>query len=215
MATRLKIDFVSDIACPFCAIGLRGLERALANTVGIVEAELVFHPFEINPDLPPEGQNVGENLREKYGDTPHSPSDESPTLRERATEVGFDLALSNDGRFYNSFDAHRLLHWAKLQGKQHDLKKALFAAYLTHTRDISDHDVLVEIAGNVGLDAAEAADVLQSGRFSRYVRMSEEIWMSRGVTAVPAIVINDAYLISGGQPAEVFEHILREIAARQ
>lgn len=214
MPKRLKIDFISDIACPFCAIGLKGLDEALTSLAHEVDAELIFHPFEINPDLPPEGQNVGENLREKYGEAAeHLPSDQ-PSLSDRAKEVGVDVALANDDRFYNTFDAHRLLHWAKLEGKQRDLKEALFTAYLSDKRDVSDHVVLVEIAQGVGLEREGAQDVLQSGKFSRYVRMSEDLSMSRGINAVPAIIVNDQYLISGGQPAMVFEHILREIAAK-
>ncbi|MGF7171975.1 putative DsbA family dithiol-disulfide isomerase [Sphingobium xanthum] len=214
MPKHLKIDFISDIACPFCAIGLKGLDEALASLADEVDADLIFHPFEINPDLPPEGQNVGENLREKYGEAAsHLPSDQ-PSLSDRAKEVGVDVALAHDDRFYNTFDAHRLLHWAKLEGKQRELKQALFTAYLSEKRDVSDHAVLADIAQNVGLEREGAAEVLQSGKFSRYVRMSEEVSMSRGINAVPAIIVNDQYLISGGQPAAVFAHILRQIAAK-
>jgi len=213
MPKHLKIDFISDIACPFCAIGLKGLDEALASLAGEVEADLIFHPFEINPDLPPEGQNVGENLREKYGDAAKHLAPDQPSLSDRAKEVGMDVALANDDRFYNTFDAHRLLHWAKLEGKQRELKEALFTAYLSDKRDVSNHVVLADIAQRVGLEREGAADVLQSGKFSRYVRMSEELSMSRGINAVPTLVVNDQYLISGGQPAKVFEHVLREIAA--
>ena len=214
MPKRLKIDFISDIACPFCAIGLKGLDEALASLADEVDAELIFHPFEINPDLPPEGQNVGENLREKYGDMAEHSHSDRPSLSDRAKEVGVDVALAHGDRFYNTFDAHRLLHWAKLEGKQKELKEALFTAYLSDKRDISNHAILVDLAQSVGLERDGAIDVLQSGRFSRFVRMSEELSISRGITAVPAIIVNDEYLISGGQPATVFAHILREIAAK-
>jgi predicted DsbA family dithiol-disulfide isomerase len=214
MPKQLKIDFISDIACPFCAIGLKGLDEALASLADEIDAELIFHPFEINPDLPPEGQNVGENLREKYGDAAEQVPSDQPSLSDRAREVGVDVALANEDRFYNTFDAHRLLHWAKLEGKQRDLKEALFTAYLSEKRDVSNHVVLVDIAQSAGLEREGAVDVLQSGKFSRYVRMSEELSMSRGINAVPAIIVNDQYLISGGQPAKVFAHVLREIAAK-
>jgi len=125
-----------------------------------------------------------------------------------------DVALAHDDRFYNTFDAHRLLHWAKLEGKQRELKEALFTACLSDKRDVSNHAVLADIAQSVGLEREGALDILQSGKFSRYVRMSEELSMSRGINAVPAIIVNDQYLISGGQPANVFEHVLREIAAK-
>jgi predicted DsbA family dithiol-disulfide isomerase len=214
MPKQLKIDFISDIACPFCAIGLKDLDEALASLADEIDAELIFHPFEINPDLPPEGQNVGENLREKYGDAAEQVPSDQPSLSDRAREVGVDVALANEDRFYNTFDAHRLLHWAKLEGKQRDLKEALFTAYFSEKRDVSNHVVLVDIAQSAGLEREGAVDVLQSGKFSRYVRMSEELSMSRGINAVPAIIVNDQYLISGGQPAKVFAHVLREIAAK-
>lgn len=214
MPKHLKIDFISDVACPFCAIGLKGLDEALANLAGEIDAELVFHPFEINPDLPPEGQNVGENLREKYGGVADHPTSHQPSLSDRAKEVGVDLTLTSDSRFYNTFDAHRLLQWAKLEGKQRELKEALFAACLSDKRDVGDHAVLIDIAQRVGLEREGAEDVLQSGRFSRFVRMSQELSISRGINAVPAIIVNDQYLISGGQPVEVFGHVLREIAAQ-
>ena len=140
----MKIDFVSDVSCPWCVIGLRGLEPALERVGDLVEAEIHFQPFELNPDMPPEGQNLGEHVRQKYGSTPEQSSGAREMIRERAAAVGFTIATSGDSRIYNTFDAHRLLHWAGVTGGQAALKHALFEAYFTHGRNPGDPDVLVD-----------------------------------------------------------------------
>ncbi len=210
----MKIDFVSDIACPWCAIGLGGLEQALASAADAIDADLIFQPFELNPAMSAAGQNVVEHLSEKYGSSPESSAVSRQGLIARAGEVGFDMAMTDQSRLYNTFDAHRLLHWARLQGRQRALKKALFAANFTDNRNVSDRAILADIAQSAGLDRAEAEEVLASGLYADDVRQAEQLWQSRGISSVPAIVINDTYLISGGQPAAVFEQALREIAAK-
>lgn len=213
MPKPMKIDFVSDIACPWCAIGLSSLERALADATDAIDAEITFQPFELNPDMAAGGQNVVEHLGEKYGTSAAQSAQNRQALIARAREVGFDMNMTDESRLYNTFDAHRLLHWAKLEGKQPALKKALFAANFTENLDIGDHAVLADAAQNAGLDRSAALEVLASGRYADEVRQSERLWQARGVSAVPSIVINEQYLISGGQPAEVFEQALRQIAA--
>jgi predicted DsbA family dithiol-disulfide isomerase len=211
MTKRLKIDFVSDVSCPWCIIGLGGLEKALANLDGI-EADIHFQPFQLNPDMPPEGENVREHVAKKYGSTPGQSQRARDMIRGRAAEVGFTMATNDDSRIYNTFDAHRLLHWAGLEGHQSELKHALFEAYFTNGQNPGDHDVLVAAAAKVGLDADAAREVLTSGRYADEVRAAEDGYRSKGIDAVPAIIVNDKYLISGGQPAEVFEEALRTIA---
>jgi predicted DsbA family dithiol-disulfide isomerase len=213
MAARLKIDFVSDVSCPWCIIGLRGLESALARAKDTVNADIMFQPFELNPDMPAGGQNIVEHIREKYGSTPEQSDANRAMIRDRAAAVGFTMAMSDQSRIYNTFDAHRLLHWAGLESKQKALKDGLFEAYFTDGRDPSDHDVLVDVATRAGLDENEARAVLAGDRYAAEVREAEALWRSRGISAVPAVVISGRYLISGGQPAEVFEKALREIAA--
>lgn len=213
MPKPMKIDFVSDVSCPWCIIGLRGLEQALARTSDVVDAEITFQPFELNPQMGKDGQNIGEHIAEKYGATPEQSAANRATIRERAADLGFTMAMGADSRIYNTFDAHRLLHWAELEGKQADLKRALFQAYFTDQQDPSDHAVLVALAEKVGLDPERAAEILASDAYAREVRAAEQLWQSRGITSVPAIVINDRHLISGGQPAELFERAIREIAA--
>ncbi|TPG54501.1 DsbA family oxidoreductase [Sphingomonas glacialis] len=213
MPKPIKIDFVSDVSCPWCIIGLRGLEEALARTSDVVAAEITFQPFELNPQMGKDGQNIGEHIAEKYGAMPEQSAANRATIRERAADLGFTMATGADSRIYNTFDAHRLLHWAELEGKQAALKRALFQAYFTDQQDPSDHDVLVALAEKVGLDPVRAAEILASDTYAHEVRAAEQLWQSRGITSVPAIVINDRHLISGGQPPELFERALREIAA--
>lgn len=210
---KLRIDFVSDISCPWCVIGLKSLEQALANASDAVEADLHFHPFELNPQMVPEGEDIGEHLTRKYGATEEQGAKTREMIRARGAEVGFRFEMEKRSRIYNTFDAHRLLHWAELQGRQRELKMALFEAYFTKGESPASHEVLARVAGEVGLDASEAADVLAGGAYADEIREQEEFFQRQGISAVPAIIINQRHLISGGQPPEVFERALRQIAA--
>lgn len=213
---KLKIDFVSDVSCPWCIIGLRGLEEGLARAGDVVAADIRFQPFELNPAMPREGQNIVEHIAQKYGSTPEQSAANRAMIRDRAAAVGFTMMTSDASRIYNTFDAHRLLHWAESQGEglQKALKLALFEAYFTEGKDPSDPEVLAAAAEKAGLDADAAREVLSSGRYAQEVRDAERLWQSRGINSVPAIVIDGKYLISGGQPPEAFEQALREIAAQ-
>ena len=215
MTRQMQIDFVSDVSCPWCVIGLRGLEQALADVGDLVEAEIHFQPFELNPQMPAEGQEIGEHIRQKYGSTPEQSAANRTMIRERAAALGFTMKMAEGSRIYNTFDAHRLLHWAGLEGaeQQRALKHALFEAYFTEGRNPGDVEVLVEAAGTAGLDRDAAREVIASGRYAEEVRAEEELWRAQGISAVPAVIIDRKYLISGGQPADVFERALRGIAA--
>lgn len=209
----MKIDFVSDVSCPWCAIGLKSLETALERIGPELPVELHFQPFELNPQMGPEGQDIAEHLGQKYGLNPEQLARNSEAIRERGASVGFTFTMGARRRIYNTFDAHRLLHWAGLEGRQLALKHALFKAYFTDGQDPSDHEVLVRVAGEVGLDAARARAVLTSGEYADEVREDERFYQQQGISAVPAVIIDDRHLIQGGQPAEVFEQALRQIAA--
>ena len=178
-----------------------------------LEIDLHFQPFELNPDMPPEGQNLVEHITAKYGSTPADYAERRGMIRERAASLGFTMAMSERSRVYNTFDAHRLLHWAEIEGYQSALKHALFDAYFTNGENPADHEVLVAAAEKAGLDGAAAREVLASGRYATEVRDAEHLWRSRGIDSVPAVVIDGRYLISGGQPTDVFEQALRQIAA--
>jgi predicted DsbA family dithiol-disulfide isomerase len=214
MTTPLKIDFVSDVSCPWCAIGLKSLEQALDNIGDDAAVSLHFQPFELNPNMGPGGQDIGEHLTEKYGSSAAQQEQAREMIRARGAEVGFDFAMGKRSRIYNTFDAHRLLHWAELEGKQKELKEALFAAYFTQGDDPSSHDVLLRVAGQVGLDTEGAAEVLRTNRYADEVREREQFFQRHGINSVPAVIINERHLISGGQPAAVFEKALREIMAQ-
>lgn len=215
MTTTLKIDFVSDIACPWCAVGLGALEKALQNLDGQVQAELHFQPFELNPHMPAGGQDLTEHITEKYGSTPEQQALMRENIRQRGAEVGFAFHPGGRGRVYNTFHAHRLLHWAEGQGAgaQHALKKAFLQAYQGRAECVEDAEVLLAGVAAAGLDVAAAREVLESQAHAAEVRERQQFYAQAGIRSVPAIIINDKHLISGGQPVEVFEQALRRIAA--
>lgn len=213
MTQQVKIDFVSDVSCPWCIIGLRSLETALDNLKGEIAAEIHFQPFELNPAMAPAGENIVEHIGKKYGASPEQSAATRAMIRERAAALGFEMRMGPESRIYNTFDAHRLLHWAEQEGKQAALKHALFSAYFTDGKNMSDHDVLAKVAASVGLEEARARAILASDDYKAEVRAQQKFYHDQGIHAVPAIVINERYLISGGQPVELFERALREIAA--
>ena len=218
MPRTLHIDFVSDIVCPWCVVGLGGLEAALETLKAEgITAEVHFQPFELNPQMPPEGENIVEHIGRKYGSTPEQSAANRAMITERAAEAwpGFDMRMGPDSRIWNTFDAHRLLHWAHETApeKQKALKQALFTAHFTENRNLTDAGVLTAAAEKAGLNRAEAGEVLASGRYAQAVRQAEDLWRARGITSVPAVVVEGKYLISGGQPASVFEEALRKIAS--
>ena len=212
----MKIDFVSDVACPWCAVGLGALEQAIERLGDEVKVELQFQPFELNPDMPAGGQDLDEHLTEKYGSTPEQRVEIRDTIRRRGEEVGFTFSAEGRGRIYNTLDSHRLLHWAKYTGRpgsQYALKKALLEAYQGRAENIESPEVLLAAVAKVGLPVGQARAILQSREYETEVRALEEFYRRAGIHAVPAVIINDRHLISGGQPADVFERALREIAA--
>ncbi len=216
MTTHLKIDFVSDVSCPWCAIGLSALEQALGAVQGDIAVDMHFQPFELNPQMGPEGQDVTEHLTQKYGSTAEQQAQIRETIRQRGAEAGFTFKAEGRGRIWNTFDAHRLLLWAGEEGapgQQHALKKALLTAYHGRAESPADHAVLLAAAVEAGLDQTRAREVLASGEFADEVREREQFFTGHGIHSVPAVIINDRHLISGGQPAAVFEQALRQIAA--
>jgi predicted DsbA family dithiol-disulfide isomerase len=211
----LKIDFVSDVACPWCAVGLASLERAMEKLDGEVAAEIHFQPFELNPEMASGGQDATEYLSQKYGSTAQQQKASRDAIRARGAAVGFDFREEGRGRIYNTFNAHRLLHWAGLQdaARQHALKKALLQAYHGQGRSPEDVEVLLDAVRQAGLDPEKAREILEGDQYAREVRESEQHFQALGIHAVPAVIINDRHLIQGGQPPEMFEQALRQIAA--
>jgi predicted DsbA family dithiol-disulfide isomerase len=196
-------------------IGLKSLEKALAAMQDELEVDLHFQPFELNPGMGPDGQDIFEHITEKYGSTPAQQEQSREMIRQRGAELGFTFDMSKRGRIYNTFDAHRLLHWADSQDRQKALKEQLFASYFTKGENPSAHEVLLRLAGEVGLNQDAARQVLESSAYADEVRQREYYWQRAGIRSVPAIIINERHLISGGQPPEVFEQALRQIAREE
>jgi len=214
MSANMKIDFVSDISCPWCAIGLNALEQALTDVAPEIRAEMHFQPFELNPHMEAQGEDIVEHIGRKYGASPEQTARTQETIRQRGAEVGFTFNTDARRRIYNTFDAHRLLHWAEEEGRQRELKHALFDAYFTRGDNPSDHAVLVAAAERAGLPVERARQVLESGDYADAVRERERFYLDAGIHSVPAVIVNDKHLIQGGQPAQVFAQALRQIAAQ-
>jgi predicted DsbA family dithiol-disulfide isomerase len=212
----VKIDFVSDVSCPWCAVGLSALEQALARLGDGVAVDLHFQPFELNPQMAAGGEDVVLHLTRKYGISAEQVAANAEGLRQRGLAAGFEFGVGKRRRIYNTFDAHRLLHWAGVEGpagSQRALKHALFKAYFTDGLDPSDPALLQRLAGEVGLDGTEAKRLLAGDRYAAEVREAERYYQRAGIHAVPAVIIDERHLIEGGQPSEVFEQALRQIAA--
>jgi predicted DsbA family dithiol-disulfide isomerase len=207
---RLDIAFVSDVACPWCAIGLASLEQALARLGGDARPTVRIEPFELNPDMGPEGAEVVQYLARKYGRTPEQVAQTQARIRERGAAVGFSFGVRK--HVWNTFNAHRVLHWAGLEGRALALKRALLRAYHGEGRNPGAADVLADLCGAVGLDAARARSIVEGDEFAAVVRERETFWRQRGVAAVPTVVVNDSAVIEGAQPPEVFEQALRQIS---
>ena len=207
----MRIDFVSDVACPWCAVGLNALERALERIGGDIDIELHFQPFELNPTLAPEGEDTVKYLAAKYGISREQIARNQAGIRDRGAAVGFTFGQRE--RVWNTFDAHRLLCWAETAGHQRELKHALLKAYHTEGRNPGAHGVLLELAGEVGLDVEAARGILAGDAYAGEVRERERHWQRAGISAVPSVIVDQRHLIQGGQPPEVFEQALRQIAA--
>jgi len=206
----LRIDIVSDVVCPWCVVGYKQLAKALKQTN--TNYEIYWHPFELNPNMPSEGQNMREHIIEKYGSTPEQSDESRARITEAGADVGFDFNFTDELRMHNTFNLHQLLHWAETQGHRHELKQALFSAHFTDGRNLSDNEVLADIAAETGLDRTEALAVLADQRFAKEVREIEQHWQRQGVQGVPAIVFNERHLVSGAQGVENFTSILKQLA---
>lgn len=209
--TKLRIDIVSDVVCPWCIIGYRQLQQAIDDT-GIA-ADIYWHPFELNPAMAPEGQDLRQHLAEKYGSTTADSVKARAGITSLGQQLGFNFQWQEDHRIYNTYGAHQLLHWASQTGRAHDLKMALFTAYFTDGLDVSDAEVLCRLAESIGLDSVQAAAVLQDGRFGDAVRDKEKFWNERGITGVPAVVFQSKHLVTGAQGSENFAEILKRLTA--
>ena len=207
MTKTLRIDIISDVMCPWCIVGYRQLSAALEAT-GTAH-EIHWHPFELNPDMPPEGQNLREHIMQKYGSSLEESEQSRQHLKTLGSDLGIDFQFSDGSRMHNTFNTHQLLHWANTQERMHDLKQALFIAHFTNARDLSDNAVLADIAGEIGLDRTEALAVLDDQRYASQIRQEENFWTKQGIRGVPAVVFDRQHLVTGAQGVDNFTSILK------
>lgn len=209
----LKIDIVSDVVCPWCIVGYRQLQQAIDNTG--IDAEIHWHPFELNPDMPPEGQDLREHIAEKYGSSAEDSRKSREHLSAVGAELGFAFSFPDDMRMVNTFDTHQLIHWAETHERAMEMKLALFTTHFSDNKDISSHEILADVAQSIGLERAEALLVLQDQRFAAEVRERQSRWLKKGIQGVPAVVFESKYMVSGAQGVERFEQCLQEILATE
>ena len=207
----VSVDIISDVMCPWCIVGYKQLEQALGHTG--MGAQIRWHPFELNPDMPPEGENTAEHIMRKYGTTKEQSDAARENMRSTGQSLGFKFNFRPDSRIVNSFQAHQLLDFALSQGKQHPFKMALFAAHFTEGRNVSDEAVLLEIVGEVGLDQELAKQALSAETFASSVREKEALWHSQGITGVPSMIFGGKYLVTGAQGAENYAKVLERTLA--
>ena len=212
MRDTITLDFVSDVVCPWCAIGLNSLLEAIRRVDGELTVELRIKPFELNADMPAEGEDLVGHLQRKYGSSAADIARNQEHLRTLGEEVGVHFDLKKRKRIYNTFDAHRLLHWAAESHRDIALKQALLHAYFGEGRDPSDPEVLLEVAVSVGLDAVRAREILDGDAYADEVIGEEDFYTGHGIHAVPAVIINGRQLISGAQSVDYYEQALRQVA---
>ncbi|MEP3225872.1 MAG: DsbA family oxidoreductase [Parasphingorhabdus sp.] len=204
----ITVDIVSDVVCPWCIIGYKKLEKAMHRFEGKAEFALAWHAFELNPNMPAEGQDINEHMAQKYGATAEQSKANRERLRNAGSDLDFEFSYHENMRMVNTFDAHRLLHWAGETGKQTALKLALFKAHFTDGQDVSDHDILTRVALSVGLDENRTRDLLGSDMFAAEVRAVEAQWQDRFISGVPAFIFNKKFMVPGAQDSDVFAQII-------
>ena len=216
MTRKLRIDIVSDVVCPWCIVGYKQVRKAL-DIVGDVDAEFHWHPFELNPDMPPEGENSGEHIARKYGRTVEQSAQARAHMAKAGEDAGYTFNFTPDSRIYNTFEAHLLLAWAGQEfgpEKQTELKMALFDAYFQQGKDVSDEAVLLDIAGSIGLDCDTAKAKLSDIDHITTVRAEQTMWRERDINGVPAIIFDESYMVPGAQDAETFARVIRNVMAK-
>ncbi len=207
----IRIDIVSDVVCPWCIIGFKHREKALAQLGDEVEVDLHWHPFELNPQMPVEGQDLREHIAQKYGTSVAQSRAARGRLTQIAESLGVEFRFHEGMRIHNTFRAHQLLHWAGEQGKQTELELALFESYFSREENVNEPEMLVAAAGRAGLDEVQAGAILNDGRYVDTVREEQRFWLSKGIHAVPSFILDQRYLIPGAQDPEVFVTALRRL----
>lgn len=208
---NVTIDIISDIVCPWCYIGFKRLQLAMSDLEG-TEFTLRWQPFELNPDLPEEGQDLQEHMTQKYGSTAAQTADSRQLLKAVGMSLGIEINHVPKARIVNTFRAHQLLHWAESFGKNQSLQIAMFERYFGYGCNLNDIEELAKLAAKVGLDPEVATKILQEETFKVVVRQKEAVWLQRGVRSVPTYIFNDKFALSGArEPGEIVA-LLKELA---
>lgn len=214
----LRIDFVSDVVCPWCIVGYRQVQKGLELLPEPVEVESWWHPFELNPNMPPEGEDSAEHIMRKYGSTPEQSRANRQRLTDIGRELGFDFNYREGMRVYNTFKAHKLLTvFGAERGwqAQTKLKMALFSAYFTDGRDVSDDMTLLDIAEGQGMDRNAAAAWIGDETLSQNVRAELQQWVNQNITGVPAIIFDRKFMVPGAQSAETFANVITKVMEKR
>ena len=212
---NFKIDIVSDVMCPWCVVGYKNLETALSELKDEIKAEITWHPFELNPDMPIEGQDLNQHLMQKYNLTEQQGDENRKNMLEAGQRAGFTFNFDGKRIMINSFDLHRLLTWARKEGKQTELKLAFFEAHFTNLKYLNQLDTLLDVVASVGLDKNTARNILQSDQYAQEVSQEQDQFKQLGITSVPTFIINDKYAITGGQPSDSFIQAFKQISQEQ
>ncbi len=212
---KMTVDIVSDVVCPWCAIGYKGLEKALAMLGDRVDTHINWHPFELAPYLQNSGQLLSEYVQQRYGAAPEQSQKSRQRIVDAGASVGLEFRYSEASRIFNSFKAHQLLCWAGELGRQTELKLELFKAYFTDQSNISDDEVLLDAVERAGLDREDGRAVLADQRYADMVRKEENYWVEQNITGVPAFIINGKYMIPGAQDSETFVRILERVLQKE
>jgi predicted DsbA family dithiol-disulfide isomerase len=210
----LRVDIVSDVVCPWCIIGYKQFEKALRGCDHSFDVQITWRPFELNPHMPPGGQDLGEHIQQKYGSSEAQRRGARDRLTGIGASLGFHFDYFDEMRVVNTFRAHRLLHWAALEGKQTELKLALFAAFFSKRRDVNDTGTLLAICEDIGLSRSEAEEILGSERYANAVRAEQREWLEREIHAVPFFVFNNRFSVPGAQEAETFVKVLNKLVEK-
>lgn len=197
---KVTVNMVSDVVCPWCIVGYQRLQEAI-KTLDNIEVDIKFHPFELNPNMPAEGQNLREHIMEKYGISEQQSVENRARLVQAGQELGFAFNFTDDSRMQNTFKAHQLIHFAAQNDLEEEMKLSLFNAYFTDGKDVNDLGVLVELAEAVGLNKSDVEQVLKSEKYAQVVREEETLWMQRGIQSVPTFVIGNQGVAGAQEPA--------------
>ena len=213
MKEKLKIDIVSDVVCPWCTIGYKRLEKAIIELGIQDQVTIEWQPFELNPNMPAEGQNVTEHLTEKYGSTLEQQKESKQNMTNVGKELDFKFDYFDEMRMVNTFEAHILLEYAKEHGKQTELKMCLTTAFFSERKDVSTREILKQALQTVGLNSDEGLAKLDNDEARKEIRTKQNYWKNLGVTSVPTIVFNRKSALTGAQPVATFKQVLSELIA--